>query len=392
MFRRYIYILCGIVLILGLLVTGCTASDQSPQQQPQQPQEPEKPAPGLSATPAPSVPSPTAPAPGGPSGWQDMLPENLALTTYDIGGGSHLVTAANAEAIFRVLGQRVRIIPASSDAARVYPLTTGDAQFMMVTSGVAVSALQGTGSTFSKSEWGPQPMRAAWFANRSTAGWAVKPDSDIQSFADVKGKKIAINIGSGTSTLVAKALLAYAGLTEDDIEWIQYPNNTGTERAIARGEADVGLMWFADPPVREVHMASGFRVLQMPADDTAAWERAWEVAPWFYSVTLDDDVTAAGASKENPYQVGASAQAYHTFATVPDDVVYAFCHAMVETIEEAGELHRRCLEASLEVQLPGTWSGPEPWHPGAVKFFKEMGVWNAEEESAWQAKMAALGQ
>lgn len=70
-------------------------------------------------------------------------------------------------------------------------------------------------------------------------GFAVKPDSDIKDIADLKGKKVAL--GDGGWTVIAAPLLASAGLTVDDIEWVV----AGERRqlAVEQGDVDAVLTW-----------------------------------------------------------------------------------------------------------------------------------------------------
>ncbi|SJN09371.1 Hydroxymethylpyrimidine ABC transporter, substrate-binding component [Leucobacter sp. 7(1)] len=70
-------------------------------------------------------------------------------------------------------------------------------------------------------------------------GFAVKPNSPIASIADLKGKKVAL--GDGGWTVIAAPLLASAGLTIDDVEWVV----AGERRqlAVEQGDVDAVLTW-----------------------------------------------------------------------------------------------------------------------------------------------------
>ncbi len=69
----------------------------------------------------------------------------------------------------------------------------------------------------------------------------VKPDSDIQSVADLKGKKVAYATGSYAQHLLA-LLLSNEGLTLDDVESINL--GAGDQpAALASGEVDALVIW-----------------------------------------------------------------------------------------------------------------------------------------------------
>lgn len=70
-------------------------------------------------------------------------------------------------------------------------------------------------------------------------GFAVTPGSDIRTIADLKGKKVAL--GDGGWTVIAAPLLASAGLTLDDVEWVVSGENR--QLAVQQGEADAVLTW-----------------------------------------------------------------------------------------------------------------------------------------------------
>lgn len=70
-------------------------------------------------------------------------------------------------------------------------------------------------------------------------GFGVKPGSDITSIADLKGKKVAL--GDGGWTVIAAPVLASAGLSVEDVEWVV----AGERRqlSVVEDEVDAVLTW-----------------------------------------------------------------------------------------------------------------------------------------------------
>ena len=69
----------------------------------------------------------------------------------------------------------------------------------------------------------------------------VSPDSDIESVADLKGRKVATVVGSTAHNLVSK-LLKTADLTMDDIELINISAGD-VETVLVNGEVDAAAIW-----------------------------------------------------------------------------------------------------------------------------------------------------
>ena len=80
-------------------------------------------------------------------------------------------------------------------------------------------------------------------------------------------------------------------------------------------------------------------------------------------------------------QAGGYAEAIWSTPKVSDDVVYAFCKAMKEGYDTYSGAEAALKKWNWERAhtLEGL-IGIIPYHSGAVKFFKDMGVWSAEHE------------
>ena len=72
-------------------------------------------------------------------------------------------------------------------------------------------------------------------------------------------------------------------------------------------------------------------------------------------------------------------------ADMPDDVAYAVVKAVLEHPEEVQAINERLKPFSPEwALLPVDVASSVPWHPGAVKVYKEYGVWTPEHEALQQ--------
>lgn len=86
---------------------------------------------------------------------------------------------------------------------------------------------------------------------------------DIQGFADLKGKKIAVVALNQASTLLLKTLLARNGLTERDYDLIVGGGTPLRAAALTAGEVKAALL---APPTDFVMEARGFKILGRTTD------------------------------------------------------------------------------------------------------------------------------
>lgn len=90
-----------------------------------------------------------------------------------------------------------------------------------------------------------------------TQGIIVPADSDIQTLADLKGKKVANAKGSSANALVVRAL-QYAGLAWEDIEPV-YLLPADAKAAFDGGSVDAWAIW--DPYYAAAEAATGARTI-----------------------------------------------------------------------------------------------------------------------------------
>ena len=88
--------------------------------------------------------------------------------------------------------------------------------------------------------------------------FAVKPDSDISSVEDLKGKKIGVDEIGGTPHQVASLWLENAGISADpsdgEVTFLPYSDGNLEFEALANGEIDVAALW---DPLGSIHEKAG---------------------------------------------------------------------------------------------------------------------------------------
>lgn len=198
----------------------------------------------------------------------------------------------------------------------------------------------------------------------------VRKDSPIQSIAELKGKRIPYGYTAQlTLNRVVDAILATGGLSGKDIVPVLVPNVIRGADDFAEGKTDGGFFALGAAKVAEVDKAvGGIRYLPV-ADDPAAVAAMQKIFSYAYVTTVNPSPAFAGLA--GPTKLMAYDYLVVAGSHVKDDVVYRIAKAMHE--------HKPKLVESLRAfggfNPAGMYKDmPAPYHPGAVRFYKEKGL------------------
>lgn len=216
-------------------------------------------------------------------------------------------------------------------------------------------------------------------------GFYVRADSDIQHTRDLKGRKVAGEYPAHLAVWFnGYGLLGSCELSWDDVDVVSVPAVNDGMDALMDGRVEAAAHAIGSAKVREADAAIGVRALPI-CDDEAARKRIPEVVPGYYATMLPQGSTP-GVVADTP------AIAYDVYLTagaaVPDAVVYEAVKAVWENQETLGSKH-----AALKGWTTDRYASADvtmPYHPGAIQFYKEKGVWTAEMEAA-QQRLLQLG-
>ena len=313
-------------------------------------------------------------------------PDIIKLMTYDIGSTGYVMYGFLVEAMIEKFGTKLRAIPSGNDIARMIPVRGKQAHF----------AGQG-GDTYFASEgldryaditWGPQPLRVVWLARQPGNAAVTRGDTGIKTLADLKGKKLPWIPGS-VFNIFHEGMLAFANLTWDDVKKVQVTGFGAMLRALVDGKIDAAMAAVTSPPLYELQASPhGVGFIPLPASDKEGWARFQKFAPYYfpYKATF-----GAGISEERPVECSSCAYPGTVcYDFLDGDTAYFMTRAIHEcypSMAKKSELMKRFWSLGECLELFERSRG-YIFHPGSVRYLKEIKVWKPGWDELQRKRLA----
>lgn len=309
------------------------------------------------------------------------LPDRVVVSTYGTGTGTYADVAAMAEAVTKATGTQFRIIGSDTGIGRLTPLREEQADFAR-TGEEYIYAFEGQ-TEYANEDWGPQDLQVVW-SPLTTIGFVVREDSDIESFADLEGKRVPLIIANASAQAKFEAVLAHGGLTWDDVVPVEmgYSDQFG---AFQDDQVDVIGAAVAGPAFQELSSAVDFRWL--PFDDSE------EAMAGLHSVSPSYDVQEFSDAPELEEGETAEGLFYSlpvvAYGDADEEKVYAMVKAIVENFDDFKDV----TETAPLWGLDRAWTAPRevPFHAGVVRYLEEEGLWT-EEAAARNEELLERGE
>ncbi len=194
----------------------------------------------------------------------------------------------------------------------------------------------------------------------------VRGDGPVKTFADLKGKKVGVGApGSGTEANFRQLCDVY-GLKKEDVN-SQYLSFSESAEAFKDKHIDAFIVTAGIPnaAIMDISTQHDIRILNIPADIT---QKLTEKYPFLSAAKVP-----AGTYKNQTAEVSTVAvnAVLIVSSELKDDVVYNLTKTLFDNQAELGSAHAKGKELSLEKAVKGV---SIPYHPGAVKYFKEKGA------------------
>jgi hypothetical protein len=302
-------------------------------------------------------------------------PDYFNVVTPIVGTANHSLAVAWTSEFSAQTGSRARVLPAPNGYARAQWLENGEGRISMLQASDyfdQMDAVEG----FSTPDGGPFDTRVAVMNMVTPWGYMVRGDSDIKSFDDIKpGTRIAFSPSSTFLTSGVDALLAYRGLSRDDVELVEVGNYGANTRIVVEGRADVAFTSPISGTSFEADAGpNGIRWLPLPAreDDPEAFQRYRDLQPGYVPAkTVSGVKSAIGINMDHAYQ------ANHVRADEDPEFVYNLAKWLNEHYDDFKDDYTYAPMMSVDSLKSFLDAGAlQPLHEGTIRYLTELGIWN----------------
>ena len=280
-------------------------------------------------------------------------------------GGTSQIGRTLAAAISEVGELQIRPQELANTADYLPLVNAGDIEFGIANVVQLTYAVNGTGM----SEGRPNSnlkMVATLMPFRSA--YIVRKDSDIKSVEDLKGRRVPVFADKALGDYVTKGYFANANMSLDQVDGVAVPNFPRMWASFAEGSADVAIVVVGAANSREYDASFGIRYLSFE-NTPEALARTRKFLPQMY---LQEMPAGSVPGIDKPTNVNVFDYTLFAGKDVSDDMVYKSVKALWEKEADllaAGPFWNGFMKEKMSTPLGLTY------HPGAIKFYKEMGVW-----------------
>ena len=298
----------------------------------------------------------------------------LALTAVACGskGGKLMFTTGGEQGTYYGFGTvlagkisdktktTVTAIVGKGSKGNIEVMGRGDAQLGLVQSDVAAYAYQGT-RLFEKADTSFSTVAALYMEQVQI----VTLDPNIKTVADLKGKSVSIGEPGSCVYFNAIDVLEAYGLSESDIHATLQGFGDSVE-SLQDGKIDAAFVVAGAPTTAVTSLSATKQVYLVSLDDEHINKLIAE-SPYYSKNVIKKDVY------NTPEDVTTVAVMAVIIARndVSEEDVYNVISAIYDNTAEITAAHAK--GAELDLNFAASY-GSVPYHPGAVKYFKEKGI------------------
>ena len=194
----------------------------------------------------------------------------------------------------------------------------------------------------------------------------VRNDFGIKSIADMAGKRISVSYPGSGANANAEQLLGVFGITVNDIQ-AEYPSNSDTADRMKDGLLD-GMLTTTGAPnatFQEMCMSADCTLLSLSDEDC---DKIIAQYPFFAKYTIPAG-SYEGQTEDVQTLCVQSVLAVST--DLSEDLVYDLTKTLWENQTELSGMLSALSDLSVDNALEGITID---YHPGAVKYYKEIGM------------------
>jgi len=218
-------------------------------------------------------------------------------------------------------------------------------------------------------EKGPnKDLRAVFSVHPEPFTVVARADAGIKDFADLKGKRVNVgNPGSGQRATM-EILMNALGWTMDDFKLASELKPAEMSQALCDNKIDAYVYTVGHPngAIKEATTSCDAVLVNVAGPEV---DKLVADNPYYRIATIPGGMYRGTDEDVKTFGVGAT---FVTSAKVPDNVIYTVVKAVFENFDDFKKLHPAFANLKKEEMVKDGLSAP--LHPGALKYYKEVGL------------------
>ena len=300
----------------------------------------------------------------------------ITIASNPTGTNVYAVAAAIAKLIQEQGGRRATIRPFSGSSVYLPMLERGEVALGLNTSIDSYLSFRGLPPYSAPM----RNLRALGMMFPLNIAFMARADAGLQGIEDLRGRRVVVTFRANAALeQLHRGILATGALSFDDIEAVTVAGVPEAVTALQEGRADAVPIGLGTALGLQAHAAlpAGIRYLTLGADET----RLAEIMPGTRIITVTPGPNQVGVPM--PIRVSSVPDMLNTGTHLSEDDAYTIISTLHANWHQLrAELSQLALQDAAELAPVDTL---HPYHPGAVRYFREAGLWTAAHEANQRA-------
>ena len=288
----------------------------------------------------------------------------ISIATATMGGSYYPIGVGFSEAIkAKVPGVEAKVEVTGGATENPKLVGSGDSDIGFTNANLAYNAYTGTG-IFKEKKYDKLRLLFGGVAP-GTLHIVTLAASKVKTYADLKGRKVAVGPQGGGGLSMLPDILGIYNLTMNDFSASYMSFDEGVQAVIDR-HVDAALVQAPHPaPAVKNIQASGVKFILLEMAD-AERDQLVQKFPYYNKVDLPSNVYNLPAVSK----LVGSTNVVVVNADLSADLVYQITKAIFESVDQLRKVH----PSAASISVKNAVSNVIPLHPGAARYFKEVGA------------------
>lgn len=292
----------------------------------------------------------------------------VSIATASMGGSYYPIGVGMADVFQKSIANiepKVEVTGGATENPKL--VGAGDSDIGITNANLAYAAYEGTG-IFEGNQYADLRMMFGGVAP-GTIHMVVKGDSAIKTYADLKGKKVAVGPQGGGGLSLLPDLFAIYDFGMEDIKANYMSYDEGVQ-ALIDGHVEAAFIQAPHPApaIKNIQGSNvAFRLLELEEEERVPF---LEKYPYYNPVDIPKDIYGT----DHDIKTIGSSNVVVINANIDEELVYQMTKAIFENLEDIYVVH----PSAASIKLDTAVNEMIPMHPGAMRYFKEAGAAGAK--------------